>query len=108
MVAHICRFTSCLLSLDCSPIGDCSADWIEHVMATGGEPYLKSPEDELSLIVRISLDIYAILAVCCCLLAAAAKATLQLLLNRCRPAFKAWLADGSLPDLSIMPKAKAS
>ena len=78
------------------------------MIATGGEAYLTTPEDELSFTVRNSLDIYAILAVCCCPFAAAAKAVFQLLLSRCRPAMKAWLADGSLPDLSIMPKSKAN
>ncbi|CAK0786592.1 hypothetical protein CVIRNUC_009806 [Coccomyxa viridis] len=28
-----------------------AADWIEHVIATGGEPYLRTPENEMSLIV---------------------------------------------------------
>ncbi len=76
-------------------------------MATGGEPYLKTPEDELSFTVRNSLDVYAIVATCCCVLAVAAKAVLQLLLSQCRPVLKALLADGSLSWLSVMPKEKA-
>ena len=74
------------------------------MIATKGEPYLKTPEDELSFLVRNSLDIYAILAACCCILAVAAKAVLQLLLSSCRS--KALLANGSSPGMSAMPKAK--
>ena len=76
-------------------------------MVTGGEPYLKTPEDEMSFTVRNSLDVYAIMAACCYILALAAKAVLQLLLSTCRPVLKAWLADGSLMWPSVMPKAKA-
>ena len=38
------------------------ADWVEHVIETKGDPYLKTPEDELSFIVRHNLDVYAMLA----------------------------------------------
>ena len=38
------------------------ADWVEHVLETKGYPYLKTPEDELSFIVRHNLDVYAFLA----------------------------------------------
>ena len=41
------------------------ADWVEHVLATGCEPYLKTPDDELSFLVRNSLDVYATLIICC-------------------------------------------
>ena len=78
------------------------------MIETGGEAYLKTPEDELSFVVRNSLDVYAILAACCCIMALAARAALQLLYRRCGPISKAWLADGSLSWPSIAPKAKAS
>ncbi len=81
---------------------------MEHVLETKGEPYLKTPEDELSFIVRNSLDVYAILAACCCIFATAAKALIQLLLSSCRPGYKTLLADGSLPPMSAMSKAKAN
>lgn len=35
------------------------ADWVEHVLATGGEAYLRTPEESLPLFVRLSLDIWA-------------------------------------------------
>ena len=41
------------------------ADWVEHVLTTGGEAYLKTPEDELSFFVRSSFDVYAIVVSCC-------------------------------------------
>ena len=78
------------------------------MVVTGGEAYLKTPEDELSFVVRNSLDVYASVAACCCIVALAARAALQLLYRRCRPLLKAWLADGSLSWPSIVPKAKES
>ena len=38
------------------------ADWIEHVVETKGDPYLKTPDDELSYIVRHNLDVYVAIA----------------------------------------------
>ena len=38
------------------------ADWLEHVAATGGEPYLRTPEDDLPFLVRHSLDVAAVWA----------------------------------------------
>ncbi len=35
------------------------ADWIEHVLATRGEAYLRTPEEDLSPFVRLSLDVWA-------------------------------------------------
>lgn len=84
------------------------ADWIEHVIATGGEPYLKTPEDELSFIVRNSLDVHAILAACCIALFLAARTALRLLYSKSRPLIKAWLNDGSLSWDAYIPKMKAS
>jgi hypothetical protein len=37
------------------------ADWIEHVIATGGEPYLQTPENEMTLVELWNLDIFALL-----------------------------------------------
>ena len=42
----------------------CCADWMEHVIDTNGDPYLKTPDDELSFIVRHSLDVYGFIIVC--------------------------------------------
>ncbi len=78
------------------------------MIESGGEPYLKTPEDELSFIVCNSVDVYAIAAACCCVLAVAAKAVLQLLLSKCRPVLKAWQADGSLPWAPATSKAKVN
>ena len=44
-------------------------DWIEHVMATGGDQYLKTPEHLLPWHARHMLDVWAFLAAasaCCC------------------------------------------
>ena len=38
------------------------ADWIEHVIATGGDQYLKTPEHLLPWHVRVMLDVYLALA----------------------------------------------
>lgn len=82
------------------------ADWVEHVIDTKGEPYLKTPEDELSFIVRNSLDVYAIVAVCCCVMFVAARAALLLLVNRLRPIFRACLYDVRYQWRDMMPKRK--
>ena len=37
------------------------ADWIEHVLATGGDQYLKTPEHLLPWHARHMLDVYALL-----------------------------------------------
>ena len=39
--------------------GHFGADWVEHVLATGGEAYLRTPDDDLPLLVRLSLDVWA-------------------------------------------------
>jgi hypothetical protein len=53
------------------------ADWIEHVLATHGEPYLKTPDEDLPSLVRLSYDVYltvaAALAAAAYLLAKAAR-----------------------------------
>ncbi|EIE24827.1 UDP-Glycosyltransferase/glycogen phosphorylase [Coccomyxa subellipsoidea C-169] len=36
-----------------------AADWIEHALATHGEAYLQTPDQDLSLFVRLSLDVWA-------------------------------------------------
>ncbi|CAK0783984.1 hypothetical protein CVIRNUC_007187 [Coccomyxa viridis] len=41
-----------------------AADWIEHVMATDGDQYLKTPEHLLPWHVRAMLDVYLALALC--------------------------------------------
>ncbi|KAK9831512.1 hypothetical protein WJX81_004473 [Elliptochloris bilobata] len=45
-----------------------SVDWIEHVVATGGEPYLRTPEEDLPWAVRHSLDVAAVWAAAAALL----------------------------------------
>ena len=41
------------------------AHWVEHILAAACEPYLKTPEDELSFFDWDSLDVYATLTFCC-------------------------------------------
>ena len=40
------------------------ADWIEHVLETGGVTYLRTPAHELNIFVRNSLDTYGFLLGC--------------------------------------------
>ena len=40
------------------------ADWVDHVLETGGEAYLRSPVDDLNVFVRHSLDTYSFLLGC--------------------------------------------
>ena len=40
-----------------------ASDWVEHVLATDAEPYLRTPEEELSFIVRHNLDVNTAVAV---------------------------------------------
>eukprot|EP00884_Botryococcus_braunii_P010528 jgi/Botrbrau1/19477/Bobra.0338s0094.1 len=47
-----------------------AADWIQHVITTGGEPYLQTPENEMSLIELWNLDVAALLLVAVLLIAA--------------------------------------
>ena len=83
------------------------ADWVEHVIDTKGDPYLKTPEDELSFIVRNSLDVYAIVAVCCCVTVFAGRAVLLLLVNRLGPMLGACLKGDRCQGRHAMPKRKA-
>ena len=46
--------TSCCEAQECF-----CADLIEHVLETEGSAYLKTPDDELSFLVRNSLDLHA-------------------------------------------------
>ena len=54
------------------------------MLATGGEPYLKTPEDEQSFIVQNSLDVYAIVIFCCFVLAWLAWKAVRLLGKHCK------------------------
>ena len=47
--------------MPCTEMLSC-ADWIEHVVETKGDPYLKTPDDELSYAVRYNLDVYVAIA----------------------------------------------
>ena len=38
------------------------ADWVEHVIATDGEAYLQTPEDDIPLVSLLLLDVLAFLA----------------------------------------------
>ena len=60
------------------------ADWVEHVVATGGKPYLRTPESEMSFVVRNSLDVYTVIAAMCCLALGLAHAVLGIVLRRCK------------------------
>ena len=38
-------------------------DWVEHVLETDAEPYLRTPEEELSFVARHNLDVYLWVAI---------------------------------------------
>ena len=61
----------------------CCADWVEHVIATDGEPYLRTPDDEMSFAARYSLDVYAMLAACCFMVLLLMRAAVVGLIRRC-------------------------
>ena len=50
-------------------------------MDTKGDPYMKTPDDELSFIVRHSLDVFAFLAACIGLSAWLAQRLLRLVIG---------------------------
>lgn len=58
MTAQVSSWLHCVLRV-LTDILCLSADWIEHVLATGGEAYLMTPEDDLSFVVRHNLDVVA-------------------------------------------------
>jgi len=60
----------------------CCADWMEHVIDTKGDPYLKTPDDELSFIVRHSLDVYGFIIVCLYLVFLISSKLLKLLAGK--------------------------
>lgn len=33
------------------------ADWVEHVLATGGEAYLRTPDEDLIWLTRMGVDV---------------------------------------------------
>ena len=37
-------------------------DWVEHVLETDAEPYLRTPEEEMSFITRHNIDVNACIA----------------------------------------------
>ena len=53
--AHVAKAVEPAYSRGCS----LPADWIEHALATHGEAYLLTPEDELSFVQRHNLDVIA-------------------------------------------------
>ncbi len=55
------------------------ADWVEHVLATGGEAYLRTPDEDLPHFVRLSLDVWAVALGAIALVLYAAVKLLQLL-----------------------------
>ncbi|BDA49333.1 UDP-glucuronosyltransferase 2A1 [Coccomyxa sp. Obi] len=59
-----------------------AADWVEHVLATGGEAYLRTPNQDLPFIVRYSLDIWAACLGAAAILVYAAFLLARLALNK--------------------------
>ena len=36
------------------------ADWVEHVLATGGEAYLRTPDEDLNWLARLGVDVMVV------------------------------------------------
>lgn len=55
----LCEVLACMrvTALTC-----CLPDWVEHALETDTEPYLRTPEEELSFIVRHNTDVNACIA----------------------------------------------
>lgn len=79
------------------------ADWIEHVVATGGEPYLHTPEEGLPFLVRHSLDTAAAWAAL-----AACAAALLVSVMRALAGAGAWGAPGLAKARQALAKTKAA
>ncbi len=62
----------------------CYTDWIETVIATDGEPYLRTPDDEMSLAARYCLDVYALLAACGLMVVLLIVAAVGALIRKCQ------------------------
>lgn len=82
------------------------ADWIEHVVETKGDPYLKTPDDELSYIVRYNLDVYAAVAACAGLLLLLVLCLLRLAVKRVLKSSKSG-SSGAKPAMHLNGKFKS-
>lgn len=65
------------------------ADWVEHVIATEGEPYLQTPEDDIPLVSLLLLDVLGFLAVASAVPAVLLWWALQRMMRRPRVKVKA-------------------
>ena len=82
------------------------ADWIEHVVDTKGDPYLKTPADELSYIVRYNLDVYAAVAACLGLLLLLTVGLLRLAMRRVLKSYESG-SSGAKPAMHVNGKIKS-
>ena len=89
----------------CTEVMSC-ADWIEHVIETKGDPYLKTPDDELSYIVRYNLDVYAAVAACLGLLLLLALGLLRLAARRVSNSYEG-SSSGAKPAMHLNGKIKS-
>jgi hypothetical protein len=62
----------------------CFAHWTEHVIATNGEPYLRTPDDVMFFAARYPLDVYAMLATCCSMVWLLMRAAIGALIRKCK------------------------
>ncbi|CAL5228007.1 g11062 [Coccomyxa viridis] len=67
-----------------------AADWVEHVLETDIDPYLRTPEEELSFVVRHNLDVIASVAI----LYLASCKLCEMVTTKIGLAIRAWLKRG--------------
>ena len=84
------------------------ADWLEHVIDTKGDPYLKTPENELSFIVRHNLDVYALLGAALYLLLLLGRKLLGLLAGKAGRILGMGQRNGAKGPGHFMAKVKAT
>ena len=75
-------------------------------METKGDPYMKTPDDELSFIVRHSLDVFAFLAACLGLSAWLTKRLLGLVIGSVLKCFGLVQRNSSQSPRDIFTKVK--
>ena len=80
---------------------------MEHVIETKGDPFLKTPEDELSFIVRHNLDVYGLLAASLYLLLLLCGKLLKLLAGKAGKILGISHRNGATGPEPLMTKVKS-
>ena len=86
----------------------CCADWMELVIDTKGDPYLKTPDDELSFIVRHSMDVYGFIIVCLYMVFLMSSKLLKLLAGKAARRSSVLRKDGAGSPRHYVAKVKST